>query len=70
MKRLVFCGWWLALGYVSSIWAEDSGKSATQMLQEVKAKNQLVIESQSQTRKKLEEVAKQAQELKVFAKRT
>ncbi|MCX6978239.1 MAG: hypothetical protein NTX04_09960 [Verrucomicrobia bacterium] len=70
MKRLMFCGWWLALGYLSSIRAEDSGKSPTQLLQEVKAKNQLVIESQSQTRKKLEEVAKQAQELKVFAKRT
>ena len=70
MKRLVFCGWWLVLGYLSSIRAEDSGKSAAQLLQEVKAKNQLVIESQSQTRKKLEEVAKQAQELKVFAKRT
>ena len=66
----MFCGWWLALGYVSSIWAEDSSKSAMQLLQEVKTKNQLVIESQNQTRKKLEEVAKQSQELKAFAKRT
>jgi hypothetical protein len=70
MKGLMFCGWWLALGYVSSIWAEDSSKSAMQLLQEVKTKNQLVIESQNQTRKKLEEVAKQSQELKAFAKRT
>ena len=70
MKGLMFCGCWLALGYVSSIWAEDSSKSAMQLLQEVKTKNQLVIESQNQTRKKLEEVAKQSQELKAFAKRT
>lgn len=70
MKGLMFCGWWFALGYVSSIWAEDSSKSAMQLLQEVKTKNQLVIESQNQTRKKLEEVAKQSQELKAFAKRT
>ncbi len=70
MKGLMFCGWWLALGYVSSIWAEDSSKPAMQLLQEVKTKNQLVIESQNQTRKKLEEVAKQSQELKAFAKRT
>lgn len=70
MKILMLCGLLFVLACLGSIGAEDSSKSAMQLLQEVKAKNQLVIERQNQTRKKLEEVAKQSQELKAFAKRT
>jgi hypothetical protein len=66
----MLCGLLFVVACLGSIWAQDSSKSAAELLQEVKAKNQLVIERQNQTRKKLEEVAKQSQELKAFAKRT
>ena len=50
--------------------APAAPQSPAQMLQAMKAKNQDIIEKQAQTLQKLDELAKEAEQLKIFAKRS
>ena len=50
--------------------APEAPKSPMQILQAMKAKNQEVIEKQTQTLQKLDDLEKDAEQLKIFGKRT
>ena len=50
--------------------APGAPKSPMQVLQAMKAKNQAIIEKQTQTLQKLDEIEKEAEQIKVLAKRT
>ena len=50
--------------------APGAPKSPMQILQAMKAKNQEVIEKQTQTLQKLDDLEKDAEQLKIFGKRT
>ena len=50
--------------------APAAPKSPMQILQAMKAKNQETIEKQTQTLQKLDELEKDAEQLKIFGKRT
>ncbi len=50
--------------------APAAPKSSLQILQAMKAKNQDLIEKQTLTLQKLDEIEKEAEQLKIFGKRT
>lgn len=60
----------LALGSTLHSQAPVAAKSPQQILQAVKLKNQELLEKQAVTLQKLDELEKDAEQLKIFAKRS
>lgn len=60
----------LAANLHSQAPAPAAPPSPLQTLQAMKAKNQELIEKQTQTLQKLDEIEKEAEQLKIFGKRT
>lgn len=60
----------LAANLHSQAPAPAAPQSPLQILQAMKAKNQELIEKQTQTLQKLDEIEKEAEQLKIFGKRT
>lgn len=60
----------LALGSTLRSQAPAAPKSAVQILQAMKAKNQELLDRQKQTLLRLDTLEKEAEQLKIFAKRS
>lgn len=66
---LLFAGF-LALGAKLHSQAPTAPKSQVQILQAMKAKNQEIIQKQEQTLLQLDTLEKEAEQIKIFAKRS